>query len=959
MQSEVISESWRSGIDSTMRYFDDHLQVGDYYLEQDHDGPSQAEWLGAGAARLGLLGVVKRDDFEAITKNLNPSSGDRLTARMNRADNRRTWWDVAVSPPKDVSVYAALSDDETRKRIEELHWEASKLAAQEMERFLGVRVRAGGADANKIGNCEGVVAAVLHDTARPVDGVPDPHLHTHLLFANAVFDRDSGQWMALQNEGVLGVQKYVRQVYYNELARGLEGMGIQLETREAKSDFTIAGMNRELVETFSRRHEQVEDRARAKLARGMTNFKDAKEFAVTDGREQKVQLSKAELADHWHRLAGPEQLKKLAALRAGFGAGENLVNESLQHLSPALAADFVKSHAFEHKTVLSGEQVLSDLLKAGRGGFSLDEAKELLKADPDFLSTSENEWSTRQALAEEKSMLRIVKDGTGKFAPMMADDHQIRPGPPGEAWEYTDEQRSTVKGILESRDLAVAVNGTAGAGKTTLLKEVEHGLATAGLKLIPLAPSGQATEILRAEGFDQANTLQQWLVNAKLRQRTRGAVLVIDEAGMVSSPDMRAMLELAKGYGNRVVLVGDTKQIQSVERGDSFRILQQHSPMRTLRVEETRRQKKQTYKEAVTAFRHAADSKQWIKAWEKFGDLGAMREVRVEEPSEREAAILEAVTEAFRQNPEKMIVAARWQTIHALNRSIRADKIAAGTLGQKALEKTVYEPVHLTSAEKLRGASYQAGQKIELTRNVQGLGSKGSEFTVRRLERGKVVLQDADGKEVVATPYKDGTSFQVFNERKIELREGDTVLVKANTKELKNGQRVKILGISADGTLTASTGKKDVSLPPEFKHLVHGYAVTAHASQGATVDHVVVLGDGMTREQFYVAATRGKSGLEVFTNDRSRLEERVKISGERKAAVEAPWEKVVPASKIERRMKYEIVRKFKRAGRRVRVKTKRLQKSLREIPHWMRETLTHKKRWTHKQSASRKAGRKI
>jgi conjugative relaxase-like TrwC/TraI family protein len=959
MKPAVISDSWRTGIDSTMRYFDDHLQAGDYYLEQAHDAPALAEWLGAGAQRLGLVGLVKRDDFEAITKNLNPATRERLTARMNRADNRRTWWDVAISPPKDVSVYAAFADEDTQQRIEALHWEASKVAALEMERFLGVRVRASGADENKVGNCEGVVAAVLHDTARPVNGVPDPHLHTHLLFANAVYDRDSGQWLALQNEGVLGIQKFVRQVYYNELVMGLQAMGIQSETREIQNDFTIAGMDRGLVDAFSRRHDQVEDRARGKMERGMFGLAMAKKQSVVDGREQKVELTKAELAGHWQEIAGEKQLEKLAALRDDFAAGTDRVNESFRHLPPSLALDFVKAHAFQHRTVLTGEQVLTETLKAGRGNFSLDEAKDLLRSDPDFLSTSANEWSTRQALVEEKVMLRIVSEGMGHFRPLRAEGHQIRKGPPGEAWDYTIEQRSTVHGILESRDLVIGVNGTAGAGKTTLLKEVEYGLQSAGIRLVPLAPSGQATEVLRNEGFAQADTLQQWLVNSKLRQRSRGAVLAIDEAGMISAPDMRKTLELAKAFENRVILIGDTKQIQSVERGDAFRVLQQHSPMRTLRVEESRRQRTQSYKEAVTTFRHAVSAKQWIKAWDHFDELKAVREIEPEDVDLREASLLRAVTESFRENPDKMIVAARWQTIHALNHEIRTEQIADGTLGERAFVKTVYEPVHMTAAEKLRGASYQPGQMIELSRNVADLGPKGSEFKVLRSERGKVVLEDSSGQERRATPYKEGTSFQVFNRRTIEVREGDTVLINQNTRELKNGQRVKIAGIADDGTLTTTNGRRNVVLQPNFKHLVYGYAVTAHASQGATVDQVIVLGDGMTREQFYVAATRGKTGIEVFTNDRSRLEQRVKISGERKAAVETPWQRTTAVYEVERRRNYDIIRKFKRATKRVVDKTRRITSGLRDIPHWMRETLSKTNKWTRQQSVKRTQGRKI
>ena len=159
--------SWRTGVGSTMAYFDKHLATGDYYLGQNNE-QDLAEWHGLGAKRLGLSGVVDRDDFERLANNLNPS-GEQLTARMNRPDQRRTFWDVAVSPPKDVSVLAALSEPKVKMKIREIHWKATLATATEMESFLGTRIRTNNQDHTKIGNVEGVIAAVFHDTARPVE----------------------------------------------------------------------------------------------------------------------------------------------------------------------------------------------------------------------------------------------------------------------------------------------------------------------------------------------------------------------------------------------------------------------------------------------------------------------------------------------------------------------------------------------------------------------------------------------------------------------------------------------------------------------------------------------------------------------------------------------------------------------------------------------------------------------
>src|SRR5438876_6769788 len=84
----------------------------------------------------------------------------------------------------------------------------------------------------------------------------------------------------------------------------------------------------------------------------------------------------------------------------------------------------------------------------------------------------------------------------------------------------------------------------------------------------------------------------------------------------------------------------------------------------------------------------------------------------------------------------------------------------------------------------------------------------------------------------------------------------------------------------------AKNASVDVQLPSNFKQFAHGYAVTAHRSQGKSVDAVIISADGMQKELFYVAASRGKEHVVVITSDKERLRESVAQSTARKSASE-------------------------------------------------------------------------
>lgn len=883
----MLSLYWRKGVESTMEYFDQHLGNGDYYLEDSkHD---YAVWIGNGAARLGLAGEVTRKDFGSLTKNLNPTTGETLTARMNKDGNRRTWLDIAVSPPKDVSVLMALADDKTKQAIKDLHWESSLKTAKEMEAFLGRRLRTQNQDENQIGNCEGVMAAVLHETARPVGGIPDPHLHTHVLIANAVWDMDGQKWFAMQNSGLLDAQKYVRQFYYNELVTGLNRLGIATETRTSQNDFIISGLDRELVEAFARRHELIAKETDKKIEQGMMNRKDAADIVVGASREKKVKLSEQELTSSWNEIAGATGIQNVRDVIAGkFSA-----NENFRHLSLQEGIEFAREHGFSNSSVLPRHEVARIVFQAARGSVDKATIQPFLENSDYFLSAG-NLVTTKEVVREERTLISMVNSGNGQYPEIKKSGYVIPKkfsGPNGESFTLTDEQYKTITGVLENKNLVTGINGTAGAGKTTLLKQIEKGIH---VPLVPLAPSGQARDILRKEGFATAQTLQQWLLNKSLQSKTKGAYIVVDEAGMISAPQMRRLLQLAKEHDNRVLLVGDIKQLQSVERGDAFRLLQQRSRMETYHVEETYRQRKnRSYKQAVELLRYASEKKNWSQCWKIFDqDLNCIHEAKALEPHLRGAELQSKLCNSYLQNPDLLIVASRWESIHRINEKIR-DKLKKKREVTGGVPRHVLEPVQVDDAQKRSTATYQIGDYVELVRDLPDVGRKNELFKVTETKRGKVAIQSVESaNETVFTPRMDGRNFTLHKPRVIEVGKGDTLLIKKNLSHspLKNGMRVSVKGINEDGSLmVALHGDKSSEfhrLPANFRHYLHGYAVTAHASQGATVESVAVLADGMKKEQFYVAATRGKSEINIYTEDRYLMEQQVKVSSQRKSGIE-------------------------------------------------------------------------
>jgi hypothetical protein len=136
----------------------------------------------------------------------------------------------------------------------------------------------------------------------------------------------------------------------------------------------------------------------------------------------------------------------------------------------------------------------------------------------------------------------------------------------------------------------------------------------------------------------------------------------------------------------------------------------------------------------------------------------------------------------------------------------------------------------------------------------------------------------------------------VTHERELEVASGDRLQLKFNGKSKEgcaftNGELVTVRRVGKDGSLVvADDAGTRKTLAPGQRLFNRGYAVTSYASQGKTVDTVLIADAGCraatNRNQWYVAISRGRKRVMVFTDNKAELRASIEQSGDRGLALE-------------------------------------------------------------------------
>ncbi|QOJ14153.1 MAG: relaxase domain-containing protein [Planctomycetia bacterium] len=825
-----------------------------YYTTSDYYSEGQelvGVWRGGGAARLGLSGDVRKQDWNALCDNRNPATGDVLTPR--RKVDRRVGYDFNFHVPKSVSILYGLTRDD---RILDAFRESVDATMQDMEAEMQTRVRKGGKNADRTtGNM--TWGEFVHFTARPVDGSPDPHLHAHCFVFNTTWDENESRWKAGQFAGLKRDAPFFEAVFHSRLARRLEELG--LPVARTKRGWELGGVPVSAIQKFSRRTALIEDAAREK---GITN-PDAKGELGAKTRERKQKdLTLDELREQWTARLTPEELAALNGVKSRLG-GEGIAEDD------RLAGDAMSravGHCFERASVVPERTVLAEALKRSVGAASPDTMNRTLGGQGLVFAERDGRRlvTTDAVLGEERRMIDFARSGRGSCRRLEQTPHTF-----SREW-LNAGQKQAVEHVLGSPDRVIVVRGVAGTGKTTMMQEAVEAIEANGRRVFTFAPSADASRgVLRAEGFADADTVARLLKDERMQADIRGQVIWIDEAGLLGTRTMAQVFDLAERLDARVILSGDRRQHGSVERGAALRLLEERAGLRSAEIREIQRQRGD-YKDAVRALSEGRTE----DAFRRLDGLGWIMDVP---ETDRYKALSADYVNTLAEGKSALVVSPTHLEGEWITDEIRARLKQAGKLGSGERTFFTLENTNFTDAERSDAVNYSLGDVIVFHQNAKGY-TKGQ----------RVIVGEGP------LPLDQAGRFQVFRPGVLPVAPGDLLRITRNgmtadgEHRLNNGGLYTVKSFTTNGDIRLTNGWTVAS---NYGHLAHGYVVTSHASQGKTVDRVFIgqSSDSFpasSREQFYVSVSRGREQATVYTDDKEALLEAVNRSDDRLTATE-------------------------------------------------------------------------
>ncbi len=230
-----------------------YFSRADYYSEgQELIG----RWHGEGAKRLGLVGEIAKKEWDALCNNWHPSTGKTLTQRNK--EHRRVGYDFTFDAHKSVSLLYGLTKD---GRILDAFRDSVRATMADIESEVKTRVRKN--DQNTTRTTTNLIwGEYVHTTSRPVNGVPDPHLHIHAFAFNATWDKSESCWKAAEFGDIKRDARYFEAKCDARFARRLAELG--LEVTRSKTGWELAGIPESAIRKFSRRTAQDRSPSKAK-----------------------------------------------------------------------------------------------------------------------------------------------------------------------------------------------------------------------------------------------------------------------------------------------------------------------------------------------------------------------------------------------------------------------------------------------------------------------------------------------------------------------------------------------------------------------------------------------------------------------------------------------------------------------------------------------------------------------
>lgn len=308
------------------------------------------------------------------------------------------------------------------------------------------------------------------------------------------------------------------------------------------------------------------------------------------------------------------------------------------------------------------------------------------------------------------------------------------------------DQRDAFKHATRTGGLAL-IDGQAGTGKSFTMSAIRDAYESAGYQVIGLAPTNVVARDLERDGFKEARTVHSALFalnNDRMTWSPR-TVVMVDEAAMVDTRLMAMVTTHAQHAGAKLILVGDDRQLASIERGGMFGVLKDRYGAASLTG--VIRQRSDDDRRAASMMAEG----NFHDALAMYDAKGGIRWTRTEDQARAALAEQWALDSAASPGKSRFVFAYTNKDVGLLNEDLRQIRRKRGELG----------PDHLL-ASKDGEMAFAEGDRVQFTGTDKKRGLfNGAAGVVRRIE-GTLLSVRMDGRrgEVVTFDTQEYAEFR-------------------------------------------------------------------------------------------------------------------------------------------------------------------------------------------------------
>ena len=664
-----------------------YVRGAEYYL-------SAREPDGVWYAPSGDLGrrdatTVQPKEFARLYEGLDENGQSLITNAGGKADQRVPAFDLTFSAPRSVSLAWAFADEDLRRDLETAQARAvrSALATIEKEAIFARR----GKDGMRVERVALTAAMFHHGESRPAEHADgrifgDPNLHTHAVVLNLA-TRADGTIGALHSTVLRDWKMTAGAVYHAALAKEMTDLGLDIDRVGKNGTFELAGISDKAITYFSARRHEIEK----ELAEAGTTSGSSAVLAATVARTTRHAKERdADRATVWHEAAQSAGLD--GDIRAAIQhrlAREHVGSTAERVFAERLAA--LPAELTEHESVVDRRDLVRSVHAASVG---LEMPLSRLDREVDQLVTSGTfveigRDAIGQARYSTPEMIKIKRNLVAT-ASRLAEQH-------GAGIDPSDiKTRSAAHGLSAEQTFAaeaatgpnaiVVIEGAPGSGKTTTLAPIVDAWQASGHRVIGTATAWRVARALRQDLNIEARATASWVDRLRKGERFLDdkSVLIVDEAGLLSSREMHVLLTEVERAQAGVILVGDRRQLQAIGAGPGLDLVVRS--VEATRVDTIVRQRDAWARQAVTDF-GAGRAEPALAAFQAHGCLD-------EAPSYRAALhrTVELWNQARAEHPDSsvLLIARTNKQVADISRAVRAELKREGIIrGAEASIETV------------------------------------------------------------------------------------------------------------------------------------------------------------------------------------------------------------------------------------------------------------------------------